>query len=118
MLCVVMIMPAVWAAKTMFAYLPIVAAVQQLLLILTVWQTAGIVIEKLNGIKVSERLQQPDFDDIWYIQEMVQDTMTAMNQAQMLLGELMIVKLGVGLATAFQCVGACMHACKLCTQVL
>ena len=45
------------------------------------------VIEKLNGIKVSERLEQAEFDDIWYIQEMLQETMTAMNQAQMLLGQ-------------------------------
>lgn len=48
-------------------------------------------IEKLNGIKVSERLQQADFDDIRYIQEMIQESMTAMNQAQMLLGEASMV---------------------------
>ena len=47
----------------------------------------GIIIEKLNGIKVSERLQQPEFDDIYYIQCMIQQTMNAMNQAHMLLGE-------------------------------
>lgn len=48
----------------------------------------GIVIEKLNGIKVSERLQQPHFCDIWYIQDMLRETLTAMADAQQLLGTL------------------------------
>ncbi|KAL3144267.1 hypothetical protein ABBQ32_004038 [Trebouxia sp. C0010 RCD-2024] len=46
----------------------------------------GIIIEKLNGIKVSERLQQPRFCDIWYIQDMLRETLTAMADAQRLLG--------------------------------
>lgn len=46
----------------------------------------GIVIEKLNGIKVSERLQQHGFSDIWYIQDMLHETLTALADAQLLLG--------------------------------
>lgn len=46
----------------------------------------GIVIEKLNGIKVSERLQEPHFCDIWYIQDMLRETLTAMADAQQMLG--------------------------------
>ena len=48
----------------------------------------GIVIEKLNGIKVSERLQQAHFCDIWYIQDMLRETLTAMADAQQMLGTL------------------------------
>ncbi|KAL3130536.1 hypothetical protein ABBQ38_008348 [Trebouxia sp. C0009 RCD-2024] len=44
----------------------------------------GVVIEKLNGI--SERLQQPRFCDIWYIQDMLREVLTAMADAQRLLG--------------------------------
>ena len=46
----------------------------------------GIVIEKLNGIKVSERLEQKKFADIWYIQDMLRETLTAMADAQLMLG--------------------------------
>lgn len=55
-------------------------------LILRPHYCTGIVIEKLNGIKVSERLQQPDFCDIWYIQDMLRATLTAMADAQQMLG--------------------------------
>lgn len=47
----------------------------------------GIVIEKLNGIKVSERMQQKDFADIWYIQDMLRESLTAMAEAQQMLGQ-------------------------------
>ena len=53
---------------------------------------AGIVIEKLNGIKVSERLQQQGFSDIWYIQDMLHETLTALADAQLLLGMMSILK--------------------------
>ncbi len=49
---------------------------------------AGIVIEKLNGIKVSERMQQKEFADIWYIQDMLRESLTAMADAQQMLGKL------------------------------
>ena len=49
---------------------------------------AGIIIEKLDGIKVSERLHQADFADIWYIQDMMHETLTALADAQLLLGRL------------------------------
>jgi len=48
----------------------------------------GVVIEKLNGIKVSERLQQRNFADIWYIQDMLRESLTAMADAQQMLGML------------------------------
>ena len=47
----------------------------------------GIVIEKLNGIKVSERMQQKEFADIWYIQDMLRESLTAMADAQQMLGQ-------------------------------
>ena len=50
--------------------------------------SAGIVIEKLNGIKVSERMQQKEFADIWYIQDMLRESLTAMADAQQMLGKL------------------------------
>ena len=50
--------------------------------------SAGIVIEKLNGIKVSERMQQREFADIWYIQDMLRESLTAMADAQQMLGKL------------------------------
>lgn len=46
----------------------------------------GIVIEKLNGIKISERMQQKKFADIWYIQDMLRESLTAMADAQQMLG--------------------------------
>ena len=48
----------------------------------------GVVIEKLNGINVSERLQQSSFCDIWYVQDLLRETLTAMADAQRLLGTL------------------------------
>lgn len=50
--------------------------------------SAGIVIEKLNGIKVSERMQQKEFADIWYIQDMLRESLTAIADAQQMLGKL------------------------------